>query len=99
MSISIQFLILRREGIVSGPMLECGVVYRKVHEYRGERPGDVTRYLEERDGSASVYLIDVIVDGERMQSHTAREWLKYKWADQWKKIISGEIKLKDRQYQ
>ncbi len=98
MSISIQFLILRREGVVSGPMLEGAVIYKKVHEYKGERPGDVTRYLKEREGSASVYLIDVIVGGERIQSHTAREWLKYKWADQWKKIISGETKLQDRLY-
>lgn len=99
MSTKIQFLILRRMGIVSGPMLECGVTYQKVHEYKGERPGDVTRYLQERVGSANDYLIDVIVDGERIQSHSASEWLKCEWADQWKKIIRGEIKLENRQYQ
>lgn len=99
MSTLIQFQIFQRTGIVSGAMLKCGVIYQIVREYPGGRAGDVTTYLEGCIGSANDYLIDVIADGARIQSHSGPEWLNCEWADQWNKIRSGVLKLEDRQYQ
>ena len=99
MAISIYFLILRRMGTLNGAMLDSAVIYKKEHLYKGTQPGRVTTYLKERIGSTNDYLIDVIVDGDRIQSLSAAEWLKFKWADEWNRIKRGEIPLKDRKYQ
>lgn len=95
----IKFQILHRTGSVNWAESESGVIYRKVREYDGAKPGNVTRHLNDNPGSANDYLIDVIVGGERIQSHSAAEWLNCGWADQWNKIRSGKIKLEERQYQ
>ncbi|MDE2820296.1 MAG: hypothetical protein OXI40_11255 [Chloroflexota bacterium] len=95
----IKFEILQRTGFVSWNGSESGVIYRKVREYDGAKPGNVTRHLKDNRGSANDYLIDVIVDGGRIQSHSAAEWLNCEWDNRWNKIRSGKIKLEDRQYQ
>lgn len=95
----IKFQILQRTGFVNWAELESGVIYRKVKEYDGVKPGNVTRHLKDNSGSSNDYLIDVIVDGERIQSHSAAEWLDCGWADRWNKIRSGKIKLEERQLQ
>ena len=99
MSISIRFEILQRTGIVSATTLKSGVIYQIVHEYKGENPGRVTSYLEQSRGSINDYLIDVIVDGRRIQSFSGLEWLNCEWANEWNKIRSGKIQLEHRRYQ
>ena len=77
MSTKIKFQILQRTRFVSWTGHSNAEYIRpeSCMNTMDEQPGRVTSYLKERIGTANDYLIDVIVDGARIQSHSGADWI------------------------
>jgi len=70
--------ILRRTEFISLDGEERAVFYKKTRDrdYSASYPGVVSRNVQTWPGSVDDYVIDVIEDGERIRSYSAREWLQ-----------------------